>query len=174
MSPFDYAKPVKLIKELVKYYPTDNCKILDFFAGSGTTGQAILELNSEDDGNREFILCTANEKTDSTPNGIVYDVTLKRLKRVMTGCCYDGTNDFDWLKEHEPYGNSLNVYEIASVANFERTTGKTPFDVIDEAAYDITKFKNIKDKIEWICSNFEITEKDIESDNEWKNRMEEK
>ena len=77
MSPFDYAKPVKLIKELVKYYPTDNCKILDFFAGSGTTGQAILELNSEDDGNREFILCTANEKTDSTPNGIVYDVTLK-------------------------------------------------------------------------------------------------
>lgn len=174
MSPFDYAKPVKLIKELVKYYPTDNCKILDFFAGSGTTGQAILELNLEDDGNREFILCTANEKSDSTPNGIVYDVTLKRLKRIMTGFCYDGTNDFDWLKEHEPYGNSLNVYEIASVANFERTTGKTPFDVIDEAAYDITKFKNIKDKIEWICSNFEITEKDIESDNEWKNRMEEK
>lgn len=174
MSPFDYAKPVQLIKELIKYYPTDDCKILDFFAGSGTTGQAVLELNAEDDGNREFILCTNNEKSEGMSNGIAYDITSKRLKRIMTGCCYDGTNDFDWLKENQPYGNSLDITEIKTVANFERTIGKTPFDVIDETIYDKKKFENIKDKIEWICNNFEITEKEIESDIEWKNRMEEK
>lgn len=72
--------------------------VLDFFAGSGTTGQAVLELNKEDGGNRKFILCTNNEKTDNNPNGIAYDVTSKRLKRVMTGCCYDRNSDFEWIK----------------------------------------------------------------------------
>lgn len=58
---FSYPKPVDLIKKLIRLYPMKNALILDFFAGSGTTGQAVLELNKEDGGNRKFILCTNNE-----------------------------------------------------------------------------------------------------------------
>ena len=51
--------------------------VLDFFAGSGTTGQATLEINEEDHGQRKFILCTNNE------NNICRDVTYERIKRVI-------------------------------------------------------------------------------------------
>ena len=56
-----------------------NSVILDFFAGSGTTGHAVLELNKEDGGNRQFILCTNNE------NNICEEVTYQRLKKVIKG-----------------------------------------------------------------------------------------
>lgn len=173
---FKNPKPTILISTLIKMVCNKNdAIILDFFAGSGTTGQSVLELNKEDSGNRRFILCTNNEINESNPKGIAYDVTSKRLKRVMTGECYDKSKDFKLANNgFEAYGDSLDVYEIETVANFERTPGKTAFDVIDETNYDIAKFSKIKDKIEWICSNFEITEKEIESDTEWKNRMEEK
>lgn len=158
---FDTPKPTKLIKELLRVSTKENSVILDFFAGSGTTGQATLELNS-DGKNRKFILVTNNEKTDKTPNGIAYDVTAKRLKRVMTGECYDGTKDFEWSKNNTPLGDNLDVYEIEQVANFEATEEKTPFDVIDETLYGIEKFKAIQEKIDWVCNNFEITQKQLE------------
>ena len=82
---FDYSKPVELIKKLLRAYYRNNATILDFFAGSGTTGQAVLELNKEDGGNRRFILCTNNE------NGICEQVTYQRLKAVITGKCVDGS-----------------------------------------------------------------------------------
>lgn len=100
--------------------------------------------------------------TDSNPNGIAYDVTSKRLKRVMTGSCYDGTSDFAWLKDNEPLGDNLDVYEIADVSNFEATEGKTPFDVIDETLYGKEKFSSLKEKVEWVCENFEATQKQLE------------
>jgi adenine-specific DNA-methyltransferase len=56
-----------------------NSTVLDFFAGSGTTGHAVLELNKQDGGNRKFILCTNNE------NKICEEVTYERIKRVIKG-----------------------------------------------------------------------------------------
>lgn len=161
MAIFDYTKPQKLIASLIKNYPIDDAVVLDFFAGSGTTGHSVLELN-QDGGNRTFILCQLNEKTDKLPNGIAYDVTAKRLKRIMTGECYDGTNDFEWIKKNKPYGGNLDVYEIESVANFEATEGKTPFDVIDETLYGKEKFATLKEKVDWVCSNFANTQKKLE------------
>lgn len=114
-SNFSFPKPVSLIKDLISLHKNSNSIVLDFFAGSGTTGQAVLELNKEDHGNRKFILCTNNDKTDKNPKGIAYDVTTKRLKRVMTGSCYDGTNDFEWIKKNSSLGDNLDVYEIADV-----------------------------------------------------------
>lgn len=158
---FDNPKPNNLIARLISYLTanSDDCVVLDFFAGSGTTGHATLDLNKSDGGNRTFILCQLNEVTDTTPNGIAYDVTSKRLKRIMTGSCYDGTTDFPWLKDNEPYGGSLDVYEIESVSNAEHECGKTPFDVIDETLYGQKKFQNLNDKIKWVCENFENTQK---------------
>lgn len=159
---FDNPKPVKMIFDLLKIFSSNNSIILDFFAGSGTTGQAVLELNKEDGGNRQFILCTNNEKTDKNPNGIAYDVTSKRLKRVMTGKCYDGTDNFKWLETNKSLGNNLDVYEIKEVANNENTENKTPFDVIDETLYGENKLTNTTDKIMWVVNNFENTQKHLE------------
>lgn len=168
---FNNPKPIDLIKRCINIGNNDAI-VLDFFAGSGTTGQAVMDLNNEDDGKRQFILCTNNEITDINPNGIAYDVTTKRLKRIMSGKCYDGNNEFDWIKNNEPFGDNLDVYEIAKVANFESVENKTPFDVIDETLYGLSKFNSIKDKIEWVCNNFEHTQKNIESDSAWKERLE--
>lgn len=167
-NPFDNPKPVGLIKLLIKAttYEKTDAIILDFFAGSGTTGHAVLDLEENESSNRTFILCQLNEKTDTTPNGIAYDVTAKRLKRIMTGECYDGSKDFEWIKKNKPYGGNLDVYEIDSVTNFETTEGKTPFDVIDETLYGLRRFNNIKEKIEWVCGNFCNTQNQVESDEE--------
>lgn len=59
---FSYPKPVSLYKFLIKMVNLHkNITVLDFFAGSGTTAEAVLELNSEDDGDRKFIICTNNQ-----------------------------------------------------------------------------------------------------------------
>lgn len=167
---FKYPKAVDFMERIITM---SNVKqdgiVLDFFAGSGTTGHAVLDLNL-DGCNRTFILCQLNEITDTTPNGIAYDVTAPRLKRIMTGECYDGTKDFKWLLDNEPYGGGLDVYELETVANFESLEGKTPFDVIDETLYGKEKFKTIKDKIDWVCSNFEHTQRYIETNKEWQER----
>ena len=171
---FGNPKPIDLIKDLIYLASNEDSIILDFFAGSGTTGHAVLDLNRSEakegdllnektpEGNRTFILCQLNENTDTTPNGIAYDVTSKRLKRIMTGECYDGTKDFEWAKKNKPYGGNLDVYEIESVSNFEWTEDKTPFDVIDETLYGKENFANIKEKIEWVCGNFDKTQKYLE------------
>lgn len=78
---FDYPKSLYAVIDTLKVLVKNNkdALILDFFAGSGTTGHAVLELNKEDSGNRRFILCTNNE------NNICEEVTYERLKRVIKG-----------------------------------------------------------------------------------------
>lgn len=58
---FDFPKPIELVKKCLQIGTRENSIVLDFFAGSGTTGQAVMELNAEDGSNRKFILCTNNE-----------------------------------------------------------------------------------------------------------------
>lgn len=171
---FGNPKPMDLIKDLIYLTSKPDSTILDFFAGSGTTGHAVLDLNRSEEkegdlfadtntgGNRTFILCQMNEKTDTTPNGIAYDVTAKRLKRIMTGECYDGTKDFEWIKKNKPYGGNLDVYEIDKVADFEYTEGKSSFDVIDETLYGQPRFATLQEKIEWVCSHFGNARKQLD------------
>ncbi len=90
-SPFNFPKPSSLIKRLLLIGGNRDSVVMDFFAGSGTTGQAVLELNKEDGGNRRFILCTNNE------NNICTDVTYPRLKTVITGTRLDGTKYSDGI-----------------------------------------------------------------------------
>lgn len=99
---FPYPKPVELIKHLVQIgtINKDTATILDFFAGSGTTGQAVLKYNAEHtNSKRRFILCTNNE------NNICRDVTYERIKRVI---------------EKEDYKASLKYYKVDYVPISER------------------------------------------------------
>lgn len=90
---FDYPKPLKLIEQLILSVIQNqkNSTILDFFAGSGTTGHAVLELNREDGGNRKFILATNNE------NNICEEVTYQRVKKVMQGYTNKKWEKIEWL-----------------------------------------------------------------------------
>ena len=74
---FQNPKPIKLIKYLLKIIPNRNALVLDFMAGSGTTGQAVIELNNEDGGDRRFILITNNE------NNIMDEVCYPRVKAAI-------------------------------------------------------------------------------------------
>lgn len=74
---FDNPKPLGLVKYLTKLGDRSNTIILDFFAGSGTTAQAVLELNREDNGKRKFIVCTNNE------NNICRKICYPRIKNVF-------------------------------------------------------------------------------------------
>ena len=95
---FDFAKPTQLIKYLFSLTRIGNSGVyLDFFAGSGTTGQAVLELNKEDGGNRKFVLCTNNESQ------ICDNVTYPRIKTVITGKRADGSIYSDGIPANLKY-----------------------------------------------------------------------
>lgn len=83
---FPYPKPLSLIKGLLTQATRSDDIVLDFFAGSGTTGQAVLELNAEDGGKRRFIMCSSTEATVKLPDkNLCRDVCAERLRRVMQG-----------------------------------------------------------------------------------------
>jgi adenine-specific DNA-methyltransferase len=92
-SLFDFPKPPSLIKRALSLiFNNKNDKdfiVLDFFAGTGPTGQAVTELNQEDGGNRKYILVQLPEATDSTSEAYkagykkISDITIERNKRVV-------------------------------------------------------------------------------------------
>jgi adenine-specific DNA-methyltransferase len=88
---FQYPKSHYAVIECIRAATTDkNATILDFFGGSGTTGHAVLQMNEDDTGNRQFILCTNNEDNNSTGTKIAEDICYPRLKKVMTGYSNNG------------------------------------------------------------------------------------
>lgn len=74
---FSTPKPVKLIKEFVRAASEKDSIVLDFFAGSGTTGHAVMDLNKEDGGSRKFILITNDE------NNICKNITIPRIRKAI-------------------------------------------------------------------------------------------
>jgi adenine-specific DNA-methyltransferase len=94
---FSFPKPTELIKQLLSLCNKHDALILDFFAGSGTTGQAVLELNKEYGTNHKFILCTNNE------NRICEEITYNRLLKVMNGYCDKNANQVDGIPANLKY-----------------------------------------------------------------------
>jgi adenine-specific DNA-methyltransferase len=124
--PFDYPKPTSLIKYLISSVTrkNKNAVILDFMAGSGTTGQAVLDLNSEDGGQRQFILCTNNE------NNICADVCYPRVKKII-----EGYNNLK--KEMIPgLGGNLKYYTC---------------DFVEAKPTDLCKRKLVNESTEMLC-----------------------
>lgn len=144
-SPFAFPKPKNLIKYLIGLYfngmRNKEAIILDFFAGSGTTGHAVLDLNKEDGGNRKFILCTNNE------NNICTEVCYPRINKVIHGYTGKISNN-----KYEPLNENLKYFKT---------------DFIESAPTDKNK-KNIVDKsTEMICIK-ENAFSPVKKTKEWK------
>ena len=132
---FSYPKPTKLIKYLINIHSNKNATVLDFFAGSGTTGHAVLELNKEDDGNRQFILCTNNE------NNICEEVTYQRLSKVINGY----TTPKGKVVEGIPA--NLNYFKVDYIDTNE---------VYDFSDVDVIPYIELKEGVRYNCvDNFE-------------------
>ena len=108
---FKFPKPSELIRKLIAFEVNEesgkNAIVLDFFAGSGTTAQAVLEQNKKDHGNRKFILCTNNEED------ICEEVTYNRIASVIKG--YNG---------HEGIPSNLKYYRTDFVKKNENEISK--------------------------------------------------
>ena len=110
---FETPKPSKLIKKIINYNLNSSCKILDFFAGSGTTLHATMQLNAEDSGNRQCILVTNNE------NKICEEVTYERNRRVIQG--YSNSKG-DWVPGLT--NNNLRYYKTGLVPSMRDEPNK--------------------------------------------------
>lgn len=131
---FDFAKPTGLINYLFNLTGAGKEAIcLDFFAGSGTTGHAVMKLNAEDGGNRKFILCTNNE------NNICRDVTYERIKRVIDKENYDASLKYykvDYIPIDErmyyEYADELllHIRELVELENGINFTGNSEIAIV--------------------------------------------
>lgn len=135
---FNNPKPLDLIKDLIRITSPKNGICLDFMAGSGTTGHAILDLNKEDGGKRKFILCTNNE------NKIATDTCQPRLEKVING--YKNNKD----EKIEGLGGNLKYY--------------TAYDFVESEPSDKNKHKLVNKCTEMLCIKEGIYDLVIETD----------
>lgn len=151
---FNFPKSLYAVKDCINAIITKNKKpiILDFFAGSGTTGHAVLELN-KDGGKRKFILCTNNE------NNICRDVTYERIKRVIKKEDYSATLKYykiDYIpikdKIYYEYADKLlehirELVELENGINFiknEKIAIVLTDEELDDFVKNIKKYKNCR------------------------------
>lgn len=112
-------KPVRLISQLVKFVTDKDDLVLDSFAGSGTTGHAVMDLNKEDAGNRKFILVEMEDK-------VAKDITAERLKRAIKKNGYkDGFEycelDKPLFNEHGQIEETCDFKQFATYIYFTET-----------------------------------------------------
>jgi adenine-specific DNA-methyltransferase len=126
-SKFDYPKPVDLIYRLIASNDNKDLTVLDFFAGSGTTLQATMELNTEDRGNRQCILVTNNE------NNICEEVTYERSKKVIEGYVNAKGNQINGLTN-----NNLRYYKSEFVPSTKTELNKR---LLTQASTELLQIK---------------------------------
>ena len=128
---FDYPKSPFLMFDIMKISAVNKQSlILDFFAGSGTTAQAVLELNKEDNGNRRFILCTNNEDNRGEGFNVANNVCYPRIKSVIQG--YTNLNN----ENNIGLGGNLKYYKT---------------DFVDAKPTDKNKKKLTEEATEMLC-----------------------
>ncbi len=117
---FSYPKSLFAVIDCLKIMSGNkDAVILDFFAGSGTTGHAVMQMNKNDNGKRQFILVTNNE------NSIAEDVTFPRIKRVIAG-----VNE---LEEISGYKEGVRYFKTAFVPK-GKTNDQTRLELVEKAS----------------------------------------
>lgn len=104
---FPFPKSLYAVEDCIKavIHDKDSAVVLDFFAGSGTTGHAVLELNKQDNGSRQFILCTNNE------NNIATEICYPRIEKVIQGYKSQKGKKVDGL------GGSIKYFKTKFIKN---------------------------------------------------------
>jgi adenine-specific DNA-methyltransferase len=117
---FSFPKSLYAVIDCIKAASNENkdAIILDFFAGSGTTGHAVLKLNKEDNGNRQFILCTNNEDNNGSGTKIARDICYPRIKKVMLGYTNKNGEKIDGL------GGNLKYFKTEFVNSVKTDNDK--------------------------------------------------
>ena len=113
---FGFPKPMSLIKALVNQStgPDANHIVMDFFAGSGTTAHAVMELNAEDGGDRRFIMVSSTEATRVEPEkNVCRDIARKRLNAAINGYSY---RDRKGIHEVSGLGGDLAYFKTVRTA----------------------------------------------------------
>jgi adenine-specific DNA-methyltransferase len=113
---FPFPKPSKLIKELLTPFLKTNDMILDFFAGSGSTAHAVLDMNSEDGGTRKFILVQLPEPTEQEDYSTITEITKERVRRVIKKLNEDEAKELDFGGQKQDRG--FKVFKLSS-SNFK-------------------------------------------------------
>ena len=150
---FQTPKPIRLIQGIVRLATKDNSMVLDSFAGSATTAHAVLAQNAKDGGNRRFILVECEDYADT--------LTAERVRRVINGYEYQGTQREELLREKITWSNfSRNnahkklLDQVQSVEKLE--SGR--FDRIKKSIKDgeliVAGEKNISEKMEGLGGGF--------------------
>lgn len=174
---FDNPKPLELIKDILSLSTNKDSLILDFMAGSGTTGHAVMELNKIDNGNRKFILCTNNELNgvgsklaEKEPDknryelGICNRVTYPRLQKVITG--YENT---EGIKSNLQYFKTNFVKRTNSrdQVRFDLTNKCTEMLCVKDNIFNLEKeAKNYKifssnDKKRFLCVYYSFIKNEV-------------
>ena len=147
---FSYPKPPSLIQQLVAQATDTDSIVLDFFAGSGTTAQAILDQNVEDGGRRRFIMVSSTEATEDEPDkNVCRDVCAPRVKAVIEGFgSRKGTGgDFAYLRSRRISAGQLLDIDHAQVWTALLLLHDLPLNPFDAAA----AFSWAGDSTESIC-----------------------
>ena len=118
---FAYPKPTRLIKYLIKMISDTDALVLDFFAGSGTTGQAVLQANEEDGGSRKFIMIEMEQE-------VAQPITQQRLQRVIAGYAFKGMDRTELLREKLTVTNFKSSAKIVARMDALKEDYKDNFD----------------------------------------------
>jgi adenine-specific DNA-methyltransferase len=190
--PFSYPKPTNLIKHILKMINTESAIVLDFFAGSGTLGQAVLEFNLEEGTTHQFIVSTNNEVDKKTEEkikldgiekgtkeyetyGICQAATYPRLKKVMKGFEYDGE-----IKE-ELFSEKINLTKlkmadklleiVGNIKEKQKDKYKEIKTSLDDGILKVVGTKEIKGKFQGLGNNLKYFRTSFVANNRNKDQL---
>lgn len=160
---FSFPKPVELIKLFLKSASNEDSIVLDFFSGSGTTAQAVMELNNEDNGNRRFILVQLPEKIDEKEFETICDLGQERIRKAAKKIKQE-TNaniDYGFRVYRVDSSNMKDVYykpsDLGQTNLFDMMSNikedRTPEDLLTQVMLDLGLTLDLKIEAKNILNN---------------------
>jgi adenine-specific DNA-methyltransferase len=173
-------KPLKLVKKILEIMDNKDAVVLDFFAGSGTTGEAVVELNNNDDGTRQFILVTNNDEVvNGKKNRIMTDICYPRIKNAIHGynnkpalggsvkyynTAFVGENNIIDATDKDKIELAHNAGELLAIAEntFELVKQDKYMQIFENAdQYTAVYFKEEMDKLDDFVKDVKKLKKDV-------------
>ena len=155
---FPTPKPVQLIERILEIATNKDSLILDSYAGSGTTGHAVVALNAKDGGSRRFILCETEDYTDT--------LTAERVRRVISGYDYTGTAETElhppekvtWTTFSKDAKRNKILERIEGIENLERANYDKIVKKITDGVLTIVGQKQVTEKMPGLGGSFTYVE----------------